>query len=235
MKNKIEVYILVLFSIVTIPLLIVLFSNGHVNLKPSGIGDLATWVSAGVSLLALLMAGYAAYLGKKAADIQNRNSTTLSLNTLIESRAEKANIIYGEMRLSLEKYYESKKLYESGSVDQSIVFINFVETQGNIMKCARMLKTIISLTCDYVEKSHIPENDKRDCIELFFSILDPYMPSEIILRQDSIMFFSDKPEYSNTDKIYYEYLNEMIPYFEQSGLFSEFIKSAKDWGFINSV
>ncbi|MDN7351025.1 hypothetical protein [Acetobacter senegalensis] len=188
MKNKIEVYILVLFSIVTIPLLIVLFSNGHVNLKPSGIGDLATWVSAGVSLLALLMAGYAAYLGKKASDIQNRNSTTLSLNALIESRAEKANIIYGELSSSLEKYYEIKKLNNAGSLDRGIVVITFSETQSNIMKCARMLKVIISLTCDYVEKSHIPENDKKDCIELFFSILDPYMPSEIILRQGTIIF-----------------------------------------------
>ncbi|GCD53744.1 hypothetical protein [Acetobacter pasteurianus] len=235
MKDKAGFYIIVIVSVVTIPLFISIFPSVHWKCLDVSAGDLATWVSAGVSLLALLMAGYAAYLGKKAADIQNRNSTTLSLNTLIESRAEKANIIYGELSSSLEKYYEIKKLNNAGSLDKGILFITFSETQSNIMKCARMLKVIISLTCDYVEKSHIPQNDKKDCIELFFSILDPYMPSEIILRQDTIVFFEDKPEYSKIDKIYYGYLSEMIPYFEQSGLFTEFIKSAEDRGFMKSV
>lgn len=189
MKDKTGFYIIIMVSVVTIPLFISIFSSVHWKCLDVSPGDLATWVSAGVSLLALLMAGYAAYLGKKAADIQNRNSTTLSLNTLIESRAEKANIIYGELSSSLERYYECRRLNNAGSLDKGILVITFSETQSNIMKCARMLKTILSLTCDYIEKSHILYNDKRDCIKLFFSILDPYMPSEIILRQGTILFF----------------------------------------------
>lgn len=222
MRNQIEVFIFVVASIVCVPILIILFPSVHLNCEPSGNGDLATWVSAGVSLLALLMAGYAAYLGKKASDVATENSTILSLSHLIEQRADKANQLFFNLKEALNGYRNVVNLFENGSVPPNVLEDNFFLCTDKIRSFALDFRKVIINSFEDIDVTNIKNSSKKTAKIRFVQNLSSEVMAEILWKEYTLWIFVSFSEHVDIKRRIYEIYEKPIECIEQTGLYSKF-------------
>lgn len=191
-------------------------------------GDFATWLGAIAACLALLIAVIAAFMAKHSAEVQNDNSTFLSLNNIVENRSEKINQAYNNMTSCFEGYRQTLKMRTNGACEASHVITSYSNYQDDLLKNINIIKSIIVMTIRFIEKSDIRNDYKQEVIILFFSLIHPYFPMEIIKGHETTVFFSHAPSHSPVPGIYRMRQKEITDLMREYNLFPELFNSGSD-------
>ncbi|MGY6770588.1 hypothetical protein [Komagataeibacter sp. NFXK3] len=233
MKNKTDVFVFILVSVVTIPSFLSIFSHIKCNLSSIEWGDLATWVSAVVSLLALIAAITAAIWSKREAEKQNENSTIISLMSLVQERASKINDIFKKISDDVNNFFQEST---DGYLTEGYFEVNsFTIACSSLSRESSEALKIISRTIFMINQNRIPDNLKKVLIEEFFISMSPLFISECLLYTGTNVFFSFNDKKENCDAwatMYYENIKSIQKIIVKNGLFDDTVKLSRRNGLL---
>jgi len=190
-------------------------------------GDLATWFSGYVTLMAVVAAIIAAIWAKNASDIANENSTFLFLRNLVEKEFSK----FDEEFKSIEK--AAMAFHQALAAQSDMRNFQFTHVIGMFWGCAivssRKMSEIFSEVMEDISHTKISNQSKEQLILKFLYKIDSQAVQEMIVHCLSVPVFEYKPKGFIGDKEIYRNYSKITDAMKSRGMYEDWFKIAESF------